>query len=194
MCNPHFYGKENNYLKLDVSLPIKKQDRKPVCIEGMNESLTHKIKLHRTITPFNYDMTVDWALELLNEEVETENILILASFSKPVDSEEIQPYVSAVLNDLGIDEKAAIENPLAYINFYIDQIRKKQNIRINLKEMNDLCVHYDYKFGLSPFYLLHYAWQDLETEGFNFYYEKATLDNIEEIACIEAREWSNKYV
>ena len=44
------------------------------------------------------------------------------------------------------------------------------------------------------FYLLYYGWSDLEEIGYNFHYEGATLENIEEILKEQAKIWIDKYV
>ncbi len=62
------------------------------------------LKWHRTVEAFDYSIAVDWAIESLQNKIETENILILASFFKPIDKNEIQDYVSAALRDFKEDE------------------------------------------------------------------------------------------
>ena len=159
----------------------------------MDPSLTHKIKRHRAIGPFNYDIAVDWAIDLMKNGIETDNVLMLASFSKPVDSAEIKPYVSAVLNDLGVEEDAAVEYPLSHIRYYAEKVAAKEDIRANIKQLFTLFLDHDHDHGLTPFYLLYFAWEDLETEGYNHYYDHATLDNIEALAVMEANKWLHKY-
>ena len=68
------------------------------------QNISSLIRFHNGIEQFNYDLTVDWAIDLLKSGIETDNIFMLASFSKPVNSDEVKPYLSAVLNDLKIDK------------------------------------------------------------------------------------------
>lgn len=160
----------------------------------MNPSLEHKIKQHKAFSSFNYDLAVDWGIELIQDGIESENVLILASFSKPVDSQVIKPYVSAVMQELGMDENGPFKQPLSAISFYIYQIIEQKSIRENISELFELCLIYDHDYGLTPFYLIHFAWQDLEIDGSNHYYDGATLKNIETISVNEAILWTDKFL
>lgn len=159
----------------------------------MDSTLQHRVIHHRSIYPFNYDLAIDWAIELIREGIETENVLILASFSKAADSSEIAHYVSAVLRELGIEEPPALEPPLPYLRYYVEQIITGKEIRSALAELFRAYTQ-DYDHGLLPFYLLHFAWKDLETVGYNHYYDGATLENIEQLAKDEALKWMDTYI
>ena len=77
---------------------------------------------HHSIEYFDYNITVDWAMHLLNKGIETEHILILASFSKPVISSEIRQYVSYALQELDIEEKYGSYSIQANIHYHIEMI------------------------------------------------------------------------
>jgi hypothetical protein len=62
------------------------------------------IQSHKELEHFDYSKAVDWAIDLIRQGKETDNVLMLASFSKPIDRFEISPYVTNVLNDLGLQE------------------------------------------------------------------------------------------
>jgi hypothetical protein len=147
------------------------------------------IQCHKEIPDFNYDLSVDWAVELLNNGLVTENLNMLASFSKPVDSSEIKPYVAAVLKDLDLAEKEGDEAKYSIIQNYLLEILENRSIRKNLRQLYDICIRNDYGFGLMPFYLLYHAWSELEDFGANFYYEGATESNIENKIIEEAKNW-----
>lgn len=161
----------------------------------MNSSLniSKLIQCHKGISNFNYDITVDWALELLNSGVETENVFMLASFSKPVDSREIKPYVSAVLNELKLSEKEGNEAIISKINYHLAEIIQDKSIRNNLKFLYEICLDNNYGFGLMKFYLLYHGWDELDEMGVNFYYDGADKSNIEKIIKEEAKNWLDKY-
>ena len=161
---------------------------------GVSGDLTMKIRCHRAVGPFDYDITVDWAIDLIKSGKESDNILMLASFTKPVDSQEIKPYVSAVLTDLYLKELTENEDPIEYFQFYMLEIIAERNIKANVDELFDFCLQYDHSFGLTKFYLLHFAWEDLVYSYENHYYDGATLDNIEQLAQEEAQKWINEYV
>jgi len=155
--------------------------------------LTRLIQANKYTDSFNYNLAVDWAIGLLQEGKETHNILMLASFGAPIDAYEIRPYITAVLKDLGLDEINGDEAKIAIIRYYITEISLTHSIRNNLGTLYHLCFEYDSEFGLFPFYLLYYSWQDLEAKELNHYYEDATLDNIESLLIKEAKIWIANY-
>ncbi len=151
------------------------------------------IQCHSSIESFNYDLAVDWAIELIRQGKETENILMLASFSKPVDSNEIRNYVSAVLDDLKLEEKQGEAAIIGKIHFDLVEILNGISIRINLESLFKLCPAYEQKYGLTAFYFLYLAWHNLDAIGMSFYYEGATLENIEGILKKEAQNWIDEF-
>ena len=152
------------------------------------------LQWHQAIEFFNYDLVVDWALAYLEQGVETENILILASFSKPVDSYEIKPYVSAAISDLGLEEKYGEYSIVANVHYHLALILDDRELRRNLDSVYKLCIQADHKFGLTVFYSLYYGWWSLEEEGYSYYYEGATLENINDLLKKEAKEWIDEYI
>jgi hypothetical protein len=170
----------------------------------MKSSLTKKdisklVPYHHGIEHFNSDLTVDWAIDLIESGIETDNVLMLASFSKPVDSVEIRPYVSAVLADLDLEEKEGGEAIFALIEHYLSRIIIGDSIRGYLTLLYDLFLEKDGfnnndNFGLMPFYLLYHGWSELEDVGVNYYFEGANLDNIEDVTKGQAQIWIDKFI
>lgn len=158
------------------------------------------IRYHNGIKGFNYDLVVDWAIHLMNEGNETDNVLMLASFSKPVSSIEIKPYLSAVLKDMGIEEREGVEAIRVYIHFYLRKILKDESVKDNLNHLYQLFIDEEFistkskDLGLKPFYLLYHAWSCLEEIGENFYYEGVHLGNIKAVTKKEAKRWIDKYI
>ena len=54
------------------------------------QDISKLIQSHKAIDCFDYDLAVDWAVNLIKQEKETDNVLMLASFSKLVDRLEHQ--------------------------------------------------------------------------------------------------------
>lgn len=152
------------------------------------------VQSHKAIEPFNYQLAVDWAISLIQEGNENESILMLASFSEPIEKHEISPYITSVLNDLGLKEIECDEALIAQTHFLLSKILKNKEIRGNLKLLCELCVSKNYDNRIMTFYLLCFAWDELDEFGVNFYYESANSDNIEEILIKEAILWIDKYV
>jgi hypothetical protein len=141
-----------------------------------NKVHTELILWHNTVEYFDYNMAVDWAIKLIEAGKETENILILASFSKPVENHEIKPYVSAALRDLKLEEKYEKYSLTGNIHFHLEEILENCETRLNLKKLYDLANGNDYDFGLSTFYQLYHEWLNLEEDKpYIVYYQAATL-------------------
>lgn len=163
-----------------------------------NHDISKLIRHHNGFEGFNYDLVVDWAVGLIENGMDSENILILASFAKPVDSDEMKPYLSAVLKDLNLEEKRGNEAVFGLIEFYLTEILNGHSIRDKLLFFYHMylekdCVSNNDQFDITPFYLLFHAWCDLEEVGMNFYFENTDLNNIEDVCKNEARRWLMKH-
>jgi hypothetical protein len=156
--------------------------------------LTALIQAHKSINLFNYSLAVNWAIEQLQVGNETPNILMLASFGPPIDRFEIKPYIAAALGDLGLQEVEGEKAVKAVIRYYATEILLNHAVRTNLRALFELALQYNEGFGfnLLPFYLLYYAWEDLDHMGYNYYYDGTTLENIESILKEEAYNWLEK--
>ena len=152
------------------------------------------IQSHKELEHFDYSKAVDWAIDLIRQGKETDNVLMLASFSEPIDRFEIRPYVTNVLNDFRLEELDYKSAVIAKTHYNLNEILNDRQIRKNLQSLYQLCVDNNYESGLMNFYLIYYGWDELEEIGVNYYFEGADLDNIEEILKKEARKWIDKYV
>lgn len=152
------------------------------------------IQSHKELEHFDYSKAVDWAIDLIRQGKETDNVLMLASFSEPIDRFEIRPYVTNVLNDFGLEELDYKSAVIAETHYHLNEILNDRQIRKNLQSLLQLCLDNDYESGLMNFYLIYHGWYELEEIGVNYYFEGADLDNIEEVLKKEARKWIDKYV
>lgn len=159
-----------------------------------HDKYTELLLWHNGIENFDYAPVIVWAIELLKKGIETENVLILASFSKPVEREEIKPYITAALKELNLKEKYGDYSLVANAHYYLDQILNDYEIRHNLTKLYNLCLNSGMNQSLMPFYLLYHGWDELEQIGENYYFEGADLDNIEEVIKEQAKEWIEVYV
>ncbi len=155
------------------------------------QPITELIQWHKAIKYFDYNVVVDWALRLLERGVETENILILTSFSKPVEAYEIAPYVSAALFDLELDEKAGEGWLFFAARWHLQEIVAGNDIKRHLSELSNWGRIPD-KYRLKIFQHYHYAWEDLESGDMHWYSsEDLSLENIEVKVKEEATNWIN---
>jgi len=155
---------------------------------------TELLRWHKAVKLFDYNLAVDWAIEMIRNGIETENILIVASFSKPVDRDEIKPYISAALNDLKLEEIVEQYSVISHAHYFIQQILDNYKVRSNLTALYNLHLDNNFPESTTAFYLLYHGWSDLESVGYNYYYVGATLENIESILKDEARLFVSKYI
>jgi hypothetical protein len=152
------------------------------------------IQSHKALEPFDYRLVVDWAIDIIGEGKETENVLILASFSNPIEKYEISPYVTAVLNELGLEELQCDDALIAQAHFLLYKILRNEAIRENLKSLSQLCINNNFEKRIMDFYLLNHGWRELEEIGANYYFDGEDLNNIEEVLKKAAKKWIDKYV
>lgn len=155
---------------------------------------TELLQWHLGVELFDYNPVIDWAINMIQKGIETENMLILASFSKPVEREEIRPYVSGVLKDLNLEEKISEYSVVSNCYYHVQQIIDEYDERRNLSALYSIHLENNYPEYTSPFYLLYHGWSDLETEGFNYYYDGATLKNIKTVVKLESQKFISKYI
>ena len=158
------------------------------------QEIQRLVQSHKALEPFDYKIAVDWAIELIREGKETDNVLMLASFSEPIERYEISPYISAVLNDFGLEELECDDALIAQTHFLLTKILRNEAIRENLQSLCQVCINNDYDKRIMDFYLLYHGWWELEDIGANYYYDGADLNNIEFILKLEAKIWIDKYI
>jgi hypothetical protein len=156
--------------------------------------LTYKIAAYKEITNFNTDECVDWAFELLEHNIETPSLLILASLSKPTNYFETISYLDKTLKELGLEPFHSEKAIIAYSYFYIKRISESTNVKNNLAMVCKFCIDHDYEKNVYDFYLLNWAWGDFDYgETYTDYWHTATKDNIESIVVKTANDWIAKH-
>lgn len=159
-----------------------------------NLELQRLVQSHKALEPFDYKIAVDWAIELIREGKATDNVLMLASFSEPIEKYEISPYIRAVLNDFGLEELDCDDALIAQAHFLLIKILRNESIRENLQSLSQVCINNNYDKRIMNFYLLYHGWWELEDIGANYYYDGADLNNIESVLKLEAKIWIDKYI
>lgn len=159
-----------------------------------HKKYTEILQWHNAIEHFDYNPAIDWAIALIKNGIESENVLIVASFSKPVDRHEIKPYISGALKELKLNEKYGKYSIITNTHYYLDQILNDYQIRGNLTKIYNLCLNAKLDERLMPFYLLYHGWDELEQIGANYYFKGANLDNMEEVVKEQAQIWIDKYI
>ncbi|MEY8861233.1 hypothetical protein [Tenacibaculum singaporense] len=153
------------------------------------------LKTHKQVEPFDYDLVVDWAVNMLLNNYNYESLIKIASMSKPIFEEEIVDYVTEVLNDFKIEELVAVDTFKRKANYHVKMILQSNEIRKHLESLYKIYLESDNP-DYKVFFNLHHAWKDLESDfikqemnGIQMYYKGATLENIKELIILESKKW-----
>jgi hypothetical protein len=156
------------------------------------------LKAHKQIEPFDYDLVVEWAVNMLLKGYDYKSLIYLATMNKPVNKKDVVNHVTEVLSDFGVIECESFDVFKRRINYHTIMIVKRHEIRKQLESLYKIYLESnnpDYVI----FFSLHHAWKDLESDfikkemnGVQMYYEGATLENIEELVIIESKKWLKK--
>jgi hypothetical protein len=137
----------------------------------------------------NVDLIENWAIELINSGYESEAIYNLACFYKPIDSDEVQPYLEAVFAELNLTAKNNAESQKSHIRYFLNKVVQYENVRSNLKRMLQFSFDFDIDKDLTDLSALQYLWDDLEDGQVNWHYKDLSLDTIEQEVVEKAKKW-----
>ncbi len=152
--------------------------------------LTYKVIAFSEISNFDTDECVDWATEMIFLGYDTPSLLILAGFNKPTNYFEVTHYLPTVLSSLHLTQKTGDEATLSYCSCYIKKIANSDNIRNNLTHVYKFCQDRKYEELVYDFYLLYWAWGDIDYgDEHTHYWENAKRHNIEKIVVDTANKW-----
>ncbi len=156
----------------------------------MISDLTYKVVAYSDLTTVNGDDSVDWAIEMLQLGHETPSLLILAGLTKPTNQFEVRDYLKRALDELELDEKTGDDATLSYCSYYILKISRGEEVKRNLAAVYEFCRASDYEKNIFDFYLLHWAWDDLDHgEEYNHYWPDANRYSIKQIVIDVAKKW-----
>ena len=156
----------------------------------MISDLTYKVVAYSDLTTVNGDDCVDWAIEMLQLGYDTPSLLILAGLTKPTNQFEVRDYLKRALEELKLDEKTGDDATLSYSSYYITRIAAGQEVKRNLGMIYEFCLARNYEKVIYDFYLLYWAWDDLDYgNDFQAYWPDADKSNIEQIVIETAKKW-----
>jgi hypothetical protein len=156
----------------------------------MISELTYKVVTYSDLTTVNGDDCVDWAIEMLQLGHETPSLLILAGLTKPTNQFEVRDYLKRALSELKLSEKTADDATLSYSSYYITRIAAGQEVKRNLGMIYEFCLKRNYEKIIYDFYLLYWAWDDLDYGNeYQSYWPDADKTNIEKIVVETAKKW-----
>jgi hypothetical protein len=121
----------------------------------------------------------DWAVSMLEQGNDGHYLAILAGTSPPFHHFEIADYRDRALRELGIPD---ISHSAAVTAYSAERLRLalggEADLFATLALIKDLCVARDYQPDIYDFYLLYFAYADLEDSEVQWYWEDATRENI----------------
>ena len=118
------------------------------------------------------------------------SLLTLAGLSKPTNYFQTVDYLKQALNELKLEILQGDKAILSYCSYYIQKISQCENIRQNLKEVYKFCRSKDYEQLIYDFYLLYWAWDDIDYGNeYTPYCENANAGNIQTIVVYTSTKW-----
>lgn len=137
---------------------------------------------------------VDWAIEMIENGFETENLFILAGLTPPYNLFHIDKLLDKVLIELCIrkpDRDTAINGYAYYL--ISEALHGNLGYETILQQLKDLYVTLDYYNPLYCFYLLYFAYSDLKVQTEQYYWKGADRNNINFIVESEFKKWMSAF-
>ena len=160
----------------------------------MISDLTYKVVALSEVIQLDPNECIDWAIEMLELGYETPNLLMLAGCDKTTSYFEVKPYLENATKELGLKMKNGDDGVISYASYFIKEISEGRKVRLNLAELYKFCQQRDYEGIIYDFYLLHWAWDqiDYDVTNQNHYWEGTNKENIEQTAVKVANDWLNE--
>ena len=137
---------------------------------------------------------VDWAVDSLVAGHDTPSLRVLAGESAPFNQFEMGSLVDRVLDELQVPlPKTENDAVIVCATPLVKQLASRDvGIASALSALAHLCIERDYLRDLYCFYSLHFAFDDLQVVEYQFYWDGATRENIDDIVTQEAKAWIEK--
>jgi hypothetical protein len=137
---------------------------------------------------------VDWAVDAMCCGEDSPSLRILAGFTPPLSTFEVRDYASKALRELNIEIPQGAEAISAYARDLVEEIIKTpETMQRNLRILCDMCIAEDYQKDIYDFYMLRWAYDDLQQEEIQWYWNGADRSNIHEIILNRCRTWLEEY-
>ena len=119
---------------------------------------------------------------------------MLAGLTPPFDQRETTRILDDACAELGLGPLVREDMIRAYVGELLRTILDgSQSMTEVLGELANLCIESDYDRVLYPFYLLHFARDDLAHRDFQSHWEGADRANIDRIVREQAQEWLTRH-
>ncbi len=151
--------------------------------------LTYKVVAYQEFTDTDPNEYVEWALEMIELGHESDSLFILAGLSQPVNYFEAVRYLRYAIEELGLQVKMGKAAIISCGYYYVKNLTYNEKLRSNLKALADLFMDWDSDNVVYDFYLLYWAWDDLDYSDTQHYWDGATRENIEQLVIDRAKQW-----
>ena len=155
---------------------------------------TFKILMEKTFNSNIDESWINWAMEMMEEGFENENLFILAGISKPYNQFELQELTTKVLKELNLDyskQNLVIRNYVYYL--ISNSIYKTETYLETLRKLKNICIDLNLEHNYMNFYLLYFAKDDLVEQEYQHYWNDANRENINEIITENFKDWKTEY-
>lgn len=133
---------------------------------------------------------VDWAITMLEQGYESDHLLRLAGMVPPYNHFEISYLRDRALEELNVEDVAIDVALTRFASQIVTEALNGGRTMLSAMEIiKDLCIGNDYQSNLMDFYLLYFAYTDLQQFDVQWYWPNATHNNIEEIVRERAIEF-----
>lgn len=156
----------------------------------ITSELTSQVVAFKEVTDLNADVFVNWALDMMTLGYESDALYILAGLAKPAMYYEAIKYAKEAFKELDIDIKEGEDAILSYSSYFIKKISVGEDVKVNLIRVFRYCYSHCYERRVYDFYLLRWAWDDLDYGNeHQDYWPEANGSNIEAVVIKQAKKW-----
>jgi hypothetical protein len=134
---------------------------------------------------------VQWALGMLASGATSDALYVLAAATPPFHSGEMNDLLDDAFKDLGIEPiRDETEAALTLARVRIEQaLRGELGADEVLLELKNLYESQDHCQELYIFFCLYWAKCDLESVGYQYYWDEGTRENIDQVIASEFEKW-----
>jgi len=139
----------------------------------------------------DFDSIEDWAIQLINLGCENEALYTLATFYKPINPDEIMPYLKHTFLELNLKERDGIEARICYARYHLAKVAKGEDVKANLYYAIPFCDGDGRKSHPETelnFGVLSEIWLDMKYDP-DYWYRGVNISNIEQKVIEKAKWW-----
>jgi hypothetical protein len=151
---------------------------------------TERILAEKALRKTCGQQCVDWAVGMLERGLDTPHLLRLAAMLPPHNHFELANLRDRALDELTITDISQSEAITAYAKDILrTALENATNIIDAVAEVSQLCIASDYHRPIFDFFLLDNAYDELQSQMVQWYWDGATAENIVSLMRQRAEEF-----